>query len=281
MSPELDFGPGCRQADPNRAVERSKFRMAKAPRWGRQRSSEEVDGALREQIHLLRCAAVAYDGGDKIQAKPLSNAIHQLLHDGRPPTKGLLGQVNKRETLLYPSTASNQDDYGLRLCSIVFDDHDPRFTPRLAGAKSTRDLDFETWWNEAVFVPPGRPARNRREIILAMRDTDGGSHSDAMDRDEGYHILREMGAPAMKAVRTSLGTALVVDTRPLHWAVLREPPDPTKTVSRLHILDKVPPTGSDAPEVDMSKAKPISDGHRATVRQIAWELDQALSRAGY
>lgn len=212
------------------------------------RSPEELREELSEQAEALRSSAAAYDAGKLWEAKRLATTSYILLHDGGQKSRSLLGQLGLRGPML--STADHACGL-LPLATVTVDVVAGRggmtWVPRLDENSAVRQmLPFKKWYKEPVFES-GSLRLTRQNLIFTFRHQAGGAHVDKAITDDAFQWLR------------------------------RDSP--------IHI--KTEPTASEdeyPPELRGMFAEydgPVPNGHFATMRQIAWELDQKLISLGY
>lgn len=244
---------------------------------------DEVRGRVAEQVKFLRSSNKAYDNGELHEAKRLSSCVYILLYDGKGKAKSLLGQLGLRDGLKLLSTAQAcAPGYGIPLCSLhIATFAGASFSPLLDRADSSREVRFDEWWNEVVFIAPGLPQRSRAEVVKTMRDKDGGAHGDASQTDEAYHALATDAAKAVRVAPAGNDCVVIASPKlPDGVFALANPPRVNLAPSKLFLLKDIPPAGTVAPEVDHSMTRGVPNGHFATMRQIAWEVDEALKATG-
>ena len=220
------------------------------------RSRTELEEELREQAEALRASAAAYDDGKLWEAKRLAATAYILLHDGGRNTKSLLGQLQLKGAML--SSANHQSDAPLPLAIITMKfgkgEKGMSFTPRLDEHSLERRLmPFSRWYGERVFTN-GRLQLSRKNLICTFRSQAGGAHVDAKISDEAFQWLR-----TDSPIKVSSG-----------------PPTPALDADGNEV--PCPPELEDIfPELN----GPVPNGHYASMRQIAWEVDQKLRDLGY
>lgn len=180
-------------------------------------SQNELRTHLGEQVDFLLASAAAYDGGSVHEAKRLAIHIRTLVHASRSSVP-LLRQLDTLASIALLDTCGDLNISNALACSRLICLYDGRYVAILdlkmpwCGWKS-----FEQWWNQSV-VADGRRnlSLNRREVVLAVADQDGGAHVDPELRDEYAEISRG-----------KFGWMEVVDgvaypIRPLHLACVRQ-----------------------------------------------------------
>lgn len=185
-------------------------------------SKEDLQQALREQCDLLQITCETYDLGKEIVAKQLAVILRVLFHQTKQ-SHSLLGQLNLRSgyfvnTAHSLSPTNVASDFAL--ASVQFTagtgakykamlGDGPPVTP---GRKP-----FPEWWNDPVIKDQKGIKFSRRQIVLAVANTDGGGHVDpeledaykALTRDNSLRIYfsigdgvdQEMGNPVLASLR--------------------------------------------------------------------------------
>jgi hypothetical protein len=212
----------------------------------------ELQQELHEQVAALRASSTNYDSGARWEAKRLATTTYILLNDGGRNNKALLTQLELKEGMSFISTvklASADGESPLPLATILIRmaHGDYSYEPFLDGAINRREMSFSKWYSEAVFFTGNGKALSRKNLIFSLRNQMGGSHVDPTIKDEAFHWL----------------------TRGAHTLT----PSPI-TDEEGNVTDDI------APFAAMSGGA-VPNGHFATMRQIAWELDASLIRAGY
>ncbi len=152
-------------------------------------TKEELHEHLREQISFLVDSSIAYDAGKSSEAKRIASTLRILLHDTRN-SKSLLGQLDAKR-FRFPNTCKEYDKEELApyLPLISFKFNSPKgYRPWIVPSGTPKDwprkrhLRFSDWWNMTVVKTPKKGKKDvgfcRREIILNVANTDGGSHID-------------------------------------------------------------------------------------------------------
>lgn len=202
------------------------------------RTEEQIKEAFSEQMMALRASAKAFDEGAKWEAKRLATVIHILVHDaGR--TTSLLTQMGLKSNLQFVSTATPivEDNLiadmplvwmrmGDSVCEYV-----PSFVVK--PKSNLRAVSFTTWIEEPAYRAVNQLPLSRKNLILSLRDQDGGAHFD-----------QSLGDPAYRSVATENSAGWVFRS------------------------------------IDGQDRIPIGP-HLASMRQIAWEMDETVKTLGY
>jgi len=173
----------------------------------------ELKNQLKDQIGFLISSCDLFDQGMKQEAKRIAALLRILFHDTRM-SKSLLGQLGL-ESIRYVNTAEPYDPANLvshvGLVSFKFDCPSgrrawivPKGDPKKLPAKAM--LSFPKWWNMIVIVAKGNKkniAFSRRELVLYVANTDGGSHvDDALD--EKYMALSRWNAIGIVTIQDEI-----------------------------------------------------------------------------
>lgn len=199
------------------------------------RSKEELLNALKEQLAALESSSAAYDAGELWEAQRLATTAYTLLHDGRGRTWSLLSQLGIRDQMDFLASAPpiNPDnllsDMPLVLTRLTANPASAQYLPRLGdGTPITEWLPFADWWSQIILKDQRGLSLTRKDLVLTLRDQEGGSHFDEELKNPAYISVKE----------GNLGWVLVT------------------------------PRGSES----------IDPGPQfASMRQIAWELEQSLN----
>lgn len=213
----------------------------------------QLEEHLREQAGFLRRSGEAYDRGFEDEAKRLAVSVRVLVHDTNS-SKSLLRQLGVKDTLRYLNTANPIDPRNLattnNLVSIMNLPNEDgtntiRYVPtiRSHGRISLpyrKEVSFSEWWQGSIIKDTSRRILGRKDIVLGMANQLGGAHVDPELDDEFHALVRE----------GSLGWRLGL---PPHGIVIQVP-------SGL-----------------ASFGPPVPGGATASMRQIAFELEETLA----
>lgn len=211
----------------------------------------DLEQELREQAEALRSSATAYDSGKLWEAKRLAATAYILVHDGGKNSRSLLGQLGLKGAFLSSADPSTPIPLALITVPMRADDGPMTFSPHLdARAAAHRWLPFKKWYRQIVFES-GRLRMSRMNLICTFRHQAGGAHVDQEIKDEAFRWL-------------TINSPYRIDVEP--------PKDEAGQPIEL------------PPELEGFFAEhsgPVPNGHYASMRQIAWELDQTLASLGF
>ncbi|MFA7586584.1 MAG: hypothetical protein WCY11_10400 [Novosphingobium sp.] len=220
------------------------------PRFNK--TAQELEDELIEQVLDLRATAARYDSGDHWEAKHLASCVYLLCHDAttKGRSKSLLGLTGRKHGMKFlssrfrmPNSGQSLAGMATSLVSIIVRIDDAEYVPYLERHPDPTQMtwdSYSTWSDQPVFGERLGIRLSRRNIIFGLRNQDGGAHVDAARSDENYHGFLKFGDPG---VRIEPGFGIVFGADP-------------------------------------DKFAPVRNGVRATMRQIAWEVNETLKAIG-
>lgn len=160
------------------------------------RPPQEVVERLEEQTGFLVSSCRTFDEGNYAEAKRLSVHLRILLHTGRAPVVSLLSQLgaafkwNRFWSAMIPHNPHGLLSYhGLIVTKMG--GSDIKYLPSLDGLADQflQQHHFVKWWQRTiVFKDRLGQTFSRKDLVLALANTDGGAHVDS-DLDESYFRL--------------------------------------------------------------------------------------------
>ena len=157
-------------------------------------SKNELKKHLKEQLTFMLRSSDAYDEGYKDEAKRLATIMRILFHDTQR-SKSLLNLLGIKNNFSLFDSATDYDPDNLvahdGLTSIRIGGGTSLYIPRLESMEELKRKGqkfFPKWWNKIVIVDKQKSKFNRRELILAITNKDGGAHIDSKI-DESYANL--------------------------------------------------------------------------------------------
>lgn len=157
------------------------------------RPPQEVVERLEEQTGFLVSSCRTFDEGNYAEAKRLSVHLRILLHTGRAPVVSLLSQLgaafkwNRFWSAMIPHNPHGLLSYhGLIVTKMG--GSDIKYLPSLDGLADQflQQHHFVKWWQRTiVFKDRLGQTFSRKDLVLALANTDGGAHVDS-DLDESY-----------------------------------------------------------------------------------------------
>jgi len=164
-----------------------------------ERSKEDSQRLLREQITFLRSSAAAYDQGFEGEAKRLATVIRVLLHDIKT-SKSLLRQLGLKDKMLYQDTAlkiyTNNllPTNGLAVLNGIRNEAGEltaQYVAPLSKLDTPRRHDpkpFDQWWKTTVIKDEKGKLFCRERLVLIAANKEGGAHVDPK-LDPAYEAL--------------------------------------------------------------------------------------------
>jgi hypothetical protein len=168
------------------------------------RGSSELRDELQTQFRFLVRSARSYDDGDEAEAKNLAVLLRKFVHDPHPASRSrqvsLLEQLKVKNRLVFVDTAPRADLRNLMPQNGLAAQ---RFLENGGGARWIATLDlqpaeraghqerFPSWWTDSIMVDGMRVLWNRKQLVLALSDQDGGAHVDS-ELDAKYFELSRL-----------------------------------------------------------------------------------------
>jgi hypothetical protein len=233
---------------------------------GQKRSADQARRKFDNQIGHMRRSCFAFDQLEFEEYERIAAAIKILVHDkasarGRPSQSALtqigvdisrLEFVQSGAFELSGPVAEGSWRNPLPLVTMQKVDGAWSYVPlygRFSRAELPNLVSFDTWWNQPIFETADGRALARSELILTVRDQDGGSHIDSEIDGEKYLELLAGG-------------------RGFHML-------PGDTSDRLRSPIAL---GGRLNAVALDGWVPLPNADAATIRQIAWELETTFIR---
>jgi tetratricopeptide (TPR) repeat protein len=147
---------------------------------------QELEKHLDEQLRFLEASVESYDKGFIGEAKRIAVIIRVLLHDTKN-SRSLLSQLNKKTISFLDTTLDGPSNSigsysGLVVLAIPEGDKKPQYMALLdeiPPSSRHKLVNFETWWEETIFINQKNEKIARRNIILTACNQDGGAHIDS------------------------------------------------------------------------------------------------------
>jgi hypothetical protein len=169
-------------------------------------SYNELMQQLKEQIDFLISSSKSFDKGNEAESKRLANHIRTLLHDTKN-SKSLLGQLKKKDKMLYYDTAWKFDPKNLApssccLCSLTLQGSNLYYIPRnLGDVSQNRKIIFCDWWEKQVVIGDKHHSNfTRSDLVRFVADQDGGCHVDPV-LDKKYAELSRFNSMGWERIK--------------------------------------------------------------------------------
>ncbi|HEY3486719.1 MAG TPA: hypothetical protein VGL10_01520 [Gammaproteobacteria bacterium] len=147
-------------------------------------SKTELLQHLKEQFGFLARSCTAYDAQYRDEGKRIAVVLRTLLHDTNK-SKSLLGLLGLKQSIAFLDTALPLNPKNLLshagLTMMRVTEKAAEYVPCLdenPTGRPRRKIFFPEWWNAVVIVDQNKNKFNRRELILAVANKDGGAHVD-------------------------------------------------------------------------------------------------------
>jgi hypothetical protein len=224
---------------------------SKASEWHYEKSPEEIIDALRRQLANMRRSFAAFDEGFEEEAERIASSVYIICQDSGRNNKSLLNQLCFKDHIKIPETCLRfkpepgvvRGDPPLTACMIK-EDGTITYVPPLGSSKqilSTPRVAFSRWWEHGVYQS------RRTGLMLSRKNLVFGLRS----QDGGAHVDSSLKSEAYYRF-SRLGDHVSWNTE--------------KTLSVFSLSNG---------------GVPVTNGHLVSMRQIGWELDQALISKGF
>lgn len=163
-------------------------------------TKEDLNKQLQDQLNLLAVLADSYDAGNSVVAKSIATAVRVLVYDTQT-SHSLLGQLGMKTRKFYDTSFPLESDVSTDMirvgsfCGLVGIAVGTKqtFIPYLddVPAQSFGYVEFDEYWNRAIFVDQHNNSFTRKEIVLAVANQDGGAHVDPKIEEKYKQLARE------------------------------------------------------------------------------------------
>lgn len=176
----------------------------KAKEAARRRSAAEIAEKFQSQWNALASSCLSYDEGHLWEVERIANAVAIFCNDGKQFSLMTLADYRK----LYPDelldTAGEINGLNMMpdhpLVGMQLSPQGATYTNFLDAVPTSEWISFGRWWskNTVVRFPQGDKRFSRRDIILNVRNSEGGSHVDPY-----VAIMTDQLGPGSKGLWTS------------------------------------------------------------------------------
>jgi hypothetical protein len=161
-------------------------------------SQHEINEAFQQQLHMLRKSCEEFDRGDVLESKRIAVHLRTLWHNTKRSI-GLVSQLDLADKVvdtayIVPPTFTYSDSpdcpsderrlfaIGGNRAYVPLFDHGP------AGVYKS---PFPQWWEGTVLSDGEGHKFTRKDLVLAVANTDGGAHVDPSLDSEYYALTRK------------------------------------------------------------------------------------------
>jgi len=139
---------------------------------------------LARQLRFIERSCKAYDEGYTDEAIRVATQLRVIFHTGNKSRRSLLQHLNALRTSPLSTTEGFSEPYmgntlfGLGSLRSTSDGTSVtvRYGPGFDNALTHKEMKFDRWWNQVVFVRDADTRLTRKDIVLDAANTDGGTH---------------------------------------------------------------------------------------------------------
>ena len=163
------------------------------------RTDAEKYEALAVQRAMLHASCMAYDQGHHWEALRMATAVYTLVHD-HGTNRSILSQLKLKDKVTYGSSIGPINPEHIAranmftpLVHLYRGEFRPLVQIGLAEGEesmSVRFLSFEEWWQREIIFKNYTATLTRRQLVLSLRNQEGGGHFDEELRNPNYVALR-------------------------------------------------------------------------------------------
>jgi hypothetical protein len=187
---------------------------------------------LRNQLGFLERSCAAYDEGHKAEAVRLATTLRVLFHD-TPNSVSLMNHLGAKSIQMLSTADVYKEPQLLNIPLVhpaiqldsdgpVFYGCDCEMRPRLDKAERKQLVPLHTWWvkEDVIELNGGKDKLNRRDLIRAAANKDGGAHVDTAL--EPTYDLARLGAGMGADVHLKDGRTISMRFQDVHYASIRQ-----------------------------------------------------------
>ena len=193
-------------------------------------SRNDLINSLLDQVEALTILNKHFDKGETILAQDIATRLRILLHTTEH-SKGLLSQLNLMNISFINTSApltSNTAPFSMVSLVITHLKHTkpdkinyrPSYRARLSDTHKIISDSFYDWWNQIIFSNKSL-TMTRRQLVLAITNTDGGAHVDS-ELDMHYYLLKQKSADLTVSFSTKQGKFSFHLDKGINYALVRQ-----------------------------------------------------------
>ena len=136
-----------------------------------------------------------FDQGYEDESKRIATSIRVLVHTTKH-SHGLLDQLGELEKPFWSSVEPYVPGKPFitgyySLIWLGLSDKGNRVVAPLDRSQDWRQIEFNDWWNEVVFVDMAQLQTTRKDLVMSVANQDGGAHVDPKLNDAYRKLSRE------------------------------------------------------------------------------------------
>lgn len=188
----------------------------------------DFQAQLIRQLSFMENSCRAYDAGQLDEAVRIAVCLRVLFHDSGTSTS-LLRHLGSKDVSLLSTAHTYKDPQILALpliqlsVDVSWAAAQPTAVPWLERSKHRKEVPFHVWWKKEriIEINSGQDVCNRRDLVRAAANKDGGAHVDK-SLDPIYSKALE-GAGISVVPRFITGEhGEQVPTQGIHFASIRQ-----------------------------------------------------------
>lgn len=198
--------------------------------WSYKKTEDEIRAALVRQTANMRRSMIAFDQGALEEAERLASAIYIFCHDHGQQVS-LFTQIGRKKENIFvdskraESTRPGQVILGPPLLANRLVDNQLIYCPAGINDHNKKYVSFIKWWEGEVYKNISGKSLTRKNLILFLRNQDGGGHVDSNLRNEDYYNFVKYADHVSKSIDGSmelLAHLSNISTKNVHWMTVRQ-----------------------------------------------------------
>jgi len=160
------------------------------------RTDEDIEKEFNLQLELLEQLCKNYDEGYEVVGKSIASSIRVLLHE-TSASSSLIGQVGRINQPILDTASLREEMGGIwagsysGLTGVAVGGPRTTYLPMYDSNQTPRFLNYDEYWNENIIKDQQNNDFSRKDVVLSIANTDGGSHVDAGLEPKYQQLSRE------------------------------------------------------------------------------------------